>query len=162
MNKKNYPEPVVGALIFNPRGEIFLMTSFKWPGQYVVPGGHIELGETAIEALIREVKEETGLKVDTVEFLELQEAIFSEDFYEKKRHFILIDFKCRVAGKQLVQLNDEGKEYIWTDPKEALKLPLNSLTRKAVLKYLEKEKISEKKAKRKTSARPRLVKTRRY
>jgi nucleoside triphosphatase len=43
---QHYPEPTVGALIFDPAGRLFLMRSHKWAGKYVVPGGHVELGET--------------------------------------------------------------------------------------------------------------------
>ncbi len=49
---QHYPEPTVGALIFDPAGHLFLMKSHKWGGQYVVPGGHVELGET-LEATLR-------------------------------------------------------------------------------------------------------------
>ena len=73
MGGQKYPEPAAGALIFNTEGKIFLMKSHKWHGQYVVPGGHIELGETIEEALKREVKEETDLDVHDVEFLVFQE-----------------------------------------------------------------------------------------
>lgn len=43
MNK--YPEPTVSAVIFNPAGKILLCKSHKWGNKYVIPGGHIELGE---------------------------------------------------------------------------------------------------------------------
>jgi len=42
---QKYPEPRVGALIFNSKGEIFLMKSHKWNNKYCIPGGHVELGE---------------------------------------------------------------------------------------------------------------------
>lgn len=51
MSKQIDPEPTVGALIFNPQGEIFLMKSHKWRNKYVIPGGHIELGETIAATL---------------------------------------------------------------------------------------------------------------
>lgn len=50
MAEQLFPEPTVGILIFNPRGELFLMKTHKWHGKYGVPGGHIELGESAVEA----------------------------------------------------------------------------------------------------------------
>ena len=57
-----YPEPTVGALIINNKKEILLVKSHKWlNNKYSVPGGHVEIGESFEEAIIREVKEETGL-----------------------------------------------------------------------------------------------------
>lgn len=44
MTEQKFPEPTVGVFIFNPKGKI-LLQSHKWPGAYVVPGGHVELGE---------------------------------------------------------------------------------------------------------------------
>ena len=70
------------------------MRSHKFKGQYVIPGGHIELGETMVEALHREVGEETGLSVRDVELVGIQEFVFDPAFWEK-RHFIFIDFSCR-------------------------------------------------------------------
>ena len=48
MNEQRYPEPTVGALILGPEGKLFLMQSHKWRDKYVIPGGHIELGESAV------------------------------------------------------------------------------------------------------------------
>lgn len=64
-----FPEPTVGALIFDPAGRLFLMRSHKWGGKYVVPGGHVELGETLEVALRREVAEETGLSIRDITFV---------------------------------------------------------------------------------------------
>ena len=61
---KPYPEPVVGALVFNKKGEVILMTSWKFNGKYIVPGGHIEIWESMEEALKRELKEETNLDIE--------------------------------------------------------------------------------------------------
>ncbi|HLD07378.1 MAG TPA: NUDIX domain-containing protein [Candidatus Nanoarchaeia archaeon] len=58
-----YPEPCVGGLVLNPEQKILLIKSEKWFGKYVLPGGHIELGETMEQALQREMREETGLDV---------------------------------------------------------------------------------------------------
>lgn len=63
MTEQLYPEPTCGALIFNPAGKIFLMKSYKWKDKYVIPGGHVELGEKIADALKREIKEETGLDI---------------------------------------------------------------------------------------------------
>jgi len=131
MSEQIYPEPTVGALIFNQEGKVFLMTSPKWKGKYVVPGGHIELGETIEEAVKREIKEETNLDVFDIQFIRLQEFIFGEEFH-KKKHFIFLDYACKTKGTDVV-LNEEGTEYIWTTLEEALSLPVEPYTKNAIL-----------------------------
>ena len=130
MRKQQYPEPTVGALISNREGKVLLLKSDKWRNQYVIPGGHIELGETMEDALKREVKEETGLDIYDIEFVSLQEFIFDESFHERK-HFMFIDFVCRTDSKEVV-LNFESQEYVWVSLEEASRLPLDPYTNRLV------------------------------
>jgi nucleoside triphosphatase len=131
-----FPEPTVGAFIFNKKGEILLLQSHKWPGRYVVPGGHVELGERLEEAVAREAKEETGLDVHDVEFINFQQFIYDPAFW-KKRHFIFFDFACKTDSVD-VQLNDEAEGYIWMEPRSALTTALDTYTRRSVEEYLKK------------------------
>jgi nucleoside triphosphatase len=131
-----FPEPTVGAFIFNDKGEILLLQSHKWPGRYVVPGGHVELGERLEEAVAREAKEETGLDVYDVEFINFQQFIYDPAFW-KKRHFIFFDFACKTDSVN-VQLNDEAEGYVWVDPRSALTVELDTYTRRSVEEYLKK------------------------
>lgn len=135
MSNQVYPEPTVGALIFNPEGKIFLMKSHKWRGKYVIPGGHIELGEKMETALKREVKEETNLDIHDIEFLLFQEFIYGKTFWHKG-HYIFFDYCCRTESTD-VKLNEEAEEYLWVSIKEALKLPVEHYTRVAIDRYLE-------------------------
>jgi nucleoside triphosphatase len=135
--EQHYPEPTVRALIVNPRGELFLMRSHKWRDQYVIPGGHIELGETMEAALRREIAEETGLDVYDIEFLAFQEFIYDDAFWQK-RHFIFFDFVCRTDSRE-VTLNEEGQGYIWASAEEALSLPIEPYTRRIVEVYMERQ-----------------------
>jgi nucleoside triphosphatase len=129
-----YPEPTVGALILNGEGELFLMRSHKWRGRYVVPGGHVELGERLQEALRREIKEETALDIRDVEFLQYQEFVFDDAFW-KRRHFIFFDFVCHTDSTD-VRLNDEAQEYVWVTPEAALEMAVEPYTIKAIQTYL--------------------------
>jgi nucleoside triphosphatase len=136
MAEQVYPEPSVGAVITDPEGNIFLMKSHKWRGNYVVPGGHIELGETLETALRREVKEETGLDIFEIRFLLFQEFIFDEAFWIPG-HYIFFDFACRTSSTD-VTLNDEAQSYVWVTLDEAFDLPIDSYTRKALQVYRDK------------------------
>lgn len=136
MPEQRYPEPTVGALIFDPEGRLLLVRSHKWRGRYVVPGGHIELGERMEEALVREVREETGLDVYDPEFICCHEFIYDDAFWER-RHFIFFDFACRTDSTE-VRLNAEAQEYVWVAPGEAFRLPLEDYTRKTIETYLRK------------------------
>src|SRR5437660_2074827 len=132
-----YPEPTVGALIVNPEGKILLAKSHKWFNKYTLPGGHIEVGETMKEAVMREVREEVGLDVEVVEFLLMQEAIFAKEFW-KKKHFIFFDFLCKSKDQQVKLDRRELQEYVWEYPGAAFRLELDSFTRKTLEKYLQR------------------------
>ncbi len=133
MIEKTYPEPTVSALIFNHENHILLIKSHKWKGHYVTPGGHVELGERIEDALRREVTEETGLMIDQIRFLCFSEFIFDDSFY-KKKHFICFAYACKTNSQNVI-LNDEGQAFVWVSLDDALKLPLQGSTRRAIEEY---------------------------
>jgi nucleoside triphosphatase len=139
--KQVFPEPTVGALIVNSEGKMLLAKSHKWFDKYTLPGGHIEVGESMIDAVRREVKEEVGLDVEVIEMLVVQEAIFAPEFY-KKKHFIFIDFYCKSKEQQVKLDQDEIQDYIWVYPGAAYNLKLDSFTRKTLDRYLERGRSS--------------------
>jgi nucleoside triphosphatase len=136
MAEQQFPEPTVGVFIFNQQGELLLLQSHKWPGAYVVPGGHVELGERIEEAAVREAKEETGLDIYDLEFINFQQFIYDPAFW-KQRHFIFFDYAAKTDSTDVV-LNDEAQEYIWIAPQEALGLELDTYTRTSIEAYLTK------------------------
>lgn len=131
---QQYPEPIVGGFIFNQKGELLLLKSHKWSDMYVVPGGHIELGETMDAALKREIKEETNLAISDPAFLCYWEFINESEFHEKK-HMIFFNFRVN-AKKGIVKLNEEAESYIWITPEKALALPLNKYTKLTIENYI--------------------------
>jgi nucleoside triphosphatase len=138
MREQIYPEPTVGALIFNRDSRVLLVLSERWGGRYVVPGGHIELGERIEESVIREVKEETGLDVYDLEFVMMQECVFDEGFY-RKMHFIFFDYSCTTdADEDEVILNHEAQAYSWVTLNEALNMSLDPYTRRLIEKVIDR------------------------
>lgn len=130
-----YPEATVGALIVNAKGEILLAKSSKWHHNFTVPGGHIELGERAEDAIKREVKEETGLDVEPIELLLVQQAIYPKNFY-KHEHYIFMDYVCRAKDSNVKLDGRELQTHIWIRPEDALALDMEEYTRNLVQKFL--------------------------
>ena len=136
---QRYPEPTVGAFILNGKGEMLFVRSYKWPGVLTVPGGHIELGEDANTAVVREAKEEVGIDLKPIKLLRVHEAIYPKGFY-KKRHYIFLDILCLAKSNKVKIDGDEIQGYVWMKPQAALKLKLDSFTRATVLEYIRKGK----------------------
>jgi len=135
-----YPEATVGAVILNSEDKVLICKSNKWNLKYVIPGGHIEAGESMEAALIREVKEETGLDIFDIELLAINESIYSESFQNKK-HFIFVDYICRSNSKDVI-LNEEAQSYKWIDLTEVENYDSEKFTAK-LLKELRKSNKSE-------------------
>jgi|AntDeeMinimDraft_5_1070356.scaffolds.fasta_scaffold11092_2 nucleoside triphosphatase len=125
-NKKRYPEATVGAVILNSENKVLICRSNKWKQQYVIPGGHIESGETMEETLVREVREETGLEVYDIQLLGITESIYSKSFKNQK-HFIFVDFICRTESNEVV-LNEEAQSYQWIELSEIENYELEEFT----------------------------------
>jgi nucleoside triphosphatase len=136
MAEQQFPEPTVDIFIINQQGELLLLQSHKWPGFYVVPGGHIELGERIEEAVVREAKEETGLDIYDLEFIKFQQFIYDPAFW-KKNHYIIFDFVAKTDCAEVV-LNEEAHDYVWIKLKEALNLNVDPYTRACIETYLNK------------------------
>lgn len=132
------PWVTVGGLVVAPDGDILLVRSKKWRDFYSLPGGKVEWGESREAAFIREIWEETSLKVTNVHFALVQDCIFPPEFW-KKRHFVMNDFIADLdptCSKEQVKLNDEAYIYEWVAPHQALKLPLHRECRILIEWYL--------------------------
>lgn len=126
------PIPTVGALIFNPAGDVLMIRTHKWSDLWGIPGGKIKWAEPSEDALRREIKEETDLAIGDIEFVLAQDCIHSKEFY-REAHFILLNYTCSCAGEPRVRLNEEAREFRWVTMDAALEMPINEPTRKLLL-----------------------------
>src|SRR5882724_11702604 len=102
---REYPDnPLVGVgAVIVRDNRVLLIRRGQAPllGEWSLPGGVLECGETLREAVAREVREETGLVVETSEMLDVYERLIRSDEGRVRYHYVLIDFLCRPTGGDL-------------------------------------------------------------
>jgi ADP-ribose pyrophosphatase YjhB (NUDIX family) len=89
------PEPVQGL---PPRVLLIRRGQQPLKGEWSLPGGAVELGETLEEAVRREALEETGLVVEPVAVVRAFDRIARDAEGRVQYHYVLVDYLCRVAG----------------------------------------------------------------
>ena len=122
--------PVVGVGgVVVKDGRVLLARRGKEPlyGRWVVPGGTVELGETLEEALVREMQEETGLRVEPVEVLTVFDRI-QRDGDRVVYHYVIVDYLCRWLEGEARAASD-ALEVAWAGPAD---LPAYDLPPKAL------------------------------
>jgi ADP-ribose pyrophosphatase YjhB (NUDIX family) len=112
------PYLAVSAAIFRD-GRVLIVRRARPPahGLYTLPGGGVELGETLEEAIIREVREETGLVIAPLELVGFRQAIARDAAGRVERHFVILPFAARWL-KGEIALNEELAEAHWRKPAE--------------------------------------------
>ena len=113
MSPRPKPELAVSAAIFRD-GKVLLVCRAAAPakGLWTLPGGRVEVGETLVEAVTREVAEETALAIDVVGLAGYRESILPHAVGDRGRHFVILPFAARwVSGD--VALNDELSDSRW-------------------------------------------------
>jgi ADP-ribose pyrophosphatase len=119
--KREYPDapiPAVGAVVF--KGErVLLVQRAHEPsqGRWAIPGGVIELGEAARQAVEREVREECGLAVQAGDVVQVLDYIQHDDAGGLRFHYVLIDFACQYVSGEL-RAGDDVADARWVHPDE--------------------------------------------
>jgi 8-oxo-dGTP diphosphatase len=104
--------------------QILLVRRARAPadGLFSLPGGVVEIGETLVQAVAREVREETNLTIEPVGLAGFREAITRDHDDRVERHFVILPFAARwLAGEP--RLNEELSEARWLRPAELAGLP---------------------------------------
>ncbi|HET7680560.1 MAG TPA: NUDIX hydrolase [Xanthobacteraceae bacterium] len=116
---RHYPDRpylAVSAVIVRD-GEFLAVRRARPPmqGLFTLPGGGVEAGESLADAVRREVREETGLTIETVALAGHREVVTRDDAGRVQRHFVILTFAARwVAGEP--RLNEELLEARWMRP----------------------------------------------
>jgi 8-oxo-dGTP diphosphatase len=122
----------VGALIFEA-GRVLLVERGKPPleGCWSLPGGVVEKGERLEDAVLREVFEETGLRVTVEKIATVFERIMPDSTGECEYHYVLIDFYCAIEGGAL-RAGDDSRSVEWFDVDLLSSIPMTEGTREVI------------------------------
>ena len=107
---RQYPgQPIVGvgAVIVNDGKVVLVKRRFEpLAGQWSLPGGRLELGETLEAGLTREMLEETGLEIQVGPVVDVFDRILLDPERKVRYHYVLIDYLCRPSGGSLAHGSD--------------------------------------------------------
>jgi 8-oxo-dGTP diphosphatase len=137
--KREYPDrPIVGVgAVILDSGRVLLVKRGSPPllGQWSLPGGVVELGETLRSAAEREAREETGLMVKAGQVLEVLDRIIPGEAGRAQYHYVLIDFLCRITGGELLAGGDAA-DAAWANEDDLEKFNLEKPALQVIQKGL--------------------------
>jgi 8-oxo-dGTP diphosphatase len=143
--KRDYPDrPLLGVGAVVVRGEQVLVVRRANPplqGQWSIPGGLVETGETIRDAVIREIREETGFTIEPLELTEVFERILRDADSRVQYHFVVIDYLCRISSGEL-QAGSDVSEIRWAGFDDLEILGITPETRAVIKKALNAAKKS--------------------
>ncbi|HTC94868.1 MAG TPA: NUDIX hydrolase [Terriglobales bacterium] len=138
--KREYPErPIVGVgAVIVADGQVVLVRRGREPllGQWSIPGGVVEVGESLRQAAAREALEETGLEVEAAEVLEVFESIVPGaelNAGKAQYHYVIIDFLCHTKSGEL-RAGGDALEARWVRRDQLAELKVSDSACKVIAK----------------------------
>jgi 8-oxo-dGTP diphosphatase len=118
---RTYPErPIVGVgavIVSDDRVLLVRRANEPMKGEWSLPGGAVEVGETLQAAVVREVLEETGLEIEVGPVVEVLDRIRLDPGRRVAYHYVLIDYLCRPTGGSLACASD-AEDVAWASVHE--------------------------------------------
>ena len=139
--KREYPErPLVGVgavIVEGDRVVLVRRSAEPMAGEWSIPGGLLEVGETMRAGAVREAREETGLQVEAGEVLEVLDRIVPDAQGKARFHYVLIDFLCRRVTGEL-RAGSDAREARWARESDLEALGVAEPTVRVIQKALSK------------------------
>ena len=127
----------VGAVVLDGERRVLLVLRGGIPmqGEWSLPGGVLETGETMVEGMKREIFEETGLRVEPVKFAGVYDRILRDAQGRAQYHYVLVDHVCKVVGGEL-RAGDDVREARWVRESELGDYRLAEMTERVIREVL--------------------------
>ena len=138
-DSREYPSrPVCGVgAVVRKDDAVLLIRRGKPPrmGEWSIPGGAVEVGETLQQAVQREVREECGIEISVGEVAEALDIILRDEVGRVQYHYVIIDFAATWRQGDLCATSDVT-DARWVARRDLDQYPMNAKTREVILKGL--------------------------
>lgn len=137
---REYPEhPVVGVgAVIVRDGKALIVKRGHEPrkGEWSLPGGMLDLGESLEHAVRREVKEETGLDIEVGPIVETFDRVHREADGRIRYHFVIVDYVCWSDRGEAVAGSD-AEDVAWVEEQDIDRYQVNAFAKAVIIKGLQ-------------------------
>jgi 8-oxo-dGTP diphosphatase len=138
--RREYPErPIVGVggvVIHNERALLIRRGSAPLEGEWSIPGGMLEVGETILDGVKRELLEETAIEVKVLDLIEVFERVTRDEAGQLKYHFVILDYLCE-AVRGDAQAGSDVTDVAWARESELSGYSLTPTATRVIQKAFE-------------------------
>ncbi|MGA9882210.1 MAG: NUDIX hydrolase [Candidatus Acidiferrales bacterium] len=138
--RREYPsQPIVGVggvIVSNGRALLIKRGSPPLKGQWSIPGGLLEIGETLMEGVRRELREETAIEVRPIDLIEVFERIELDGSGKARYHFVVLDYLCQALSGE-AHAGSDVTDVAWATAEELAAYSLSSTATRVILKAFE-------------------------
>jgi 8-oxo-dGTP diphosphatase len=138
--RREYPErPIVGVggvVIHNERALLIRRGSAPLEGEWSIPGGMLEVGETILDGVKRELLEETAIEVKVLDLIEVFERVTRDEAGQLKYHFVILDYLCE-AVRGDAQAGSDVTDVTWARESELSGYSLTPTATRVIQKAFE-------------------------
>jgi mutator protein MutT len=127
---------VGGVVIADGRTLLIRRAGPPLQGEWSIPGGLLELGESLDQGVRRELAEETGLEVRVLDLIEVFERVFPDDDGRTKYHFVILDYLCEAVSGEARAASDVT-EVAWAQEDELASYSLTPTATRVIKRAFE-------------------------
>ena len=134
---REYPDrPVVGVggvVICDGRALLIRRGSPPMIGQWSIPGGVLEVGETLLDGVRRELREETSVEVRVLDLIEVFERIELDSGGKPRYHYVILDYLCEVSAGE-ARAGSDVTEVAWAPAAELKNYSLTPTATRVIMR----------------------------